>query len=109
KVLPSAGAQSIVVLPFTSSNPAHEYFAEGITEDLTTDLSRIPGSLVIAPSTAFSYKGKPIDVRQIGRELSVRYALQGSVRKIADTVRINAQLVDAANASQLWADRFNGD
>jgi len=109
KVLPSAPAQSIVVLPFTSSNPEHEYFAEGITEDLTTDLSRIPGSLVIAPSTAFSYKGKPIDVRQIGRELSVRYALQGSVRKIADTVRINAQLVDAANASQLWAERFNGD
>jgi adenylate cyclase len=108
-LLPSAPAQSIVVLPFTSRDPEQEYFAEGITEDLTTDLSRIPGSFVIAPSTAFSYKGRPIDVRQIGRELSVRYALQGSVRRMADSVRINAQLVDAANASQLWADRFNGD
>ena len=108
-LLPSAPAQSIVVLPFTSRDPEQEYFAEGITEDLTTDLSRIPGSFVIAPSTAFSYKGRPIDVRQIGRELSVRYALQGSVRRMADSVRINAQLIDAANASQLWADRFNGD
>lgn len=108
-LLPSAPAQSIVVLPFTSRDPEQEYFAEGITEDLTTDLSRIPGSLVIAPSTAFTYKGRPIDVRQIGRELSVRYALQGSVRRMADSVRINAQLVDAANASQLWADRFNLD
>src|SRR5262245_936389 len=107
--LPSVPAQSIVVLPFTASDPEQEYFAEGITEDLTTDLSRIPGSLVIAPSTAFTYKGKPADARQIGRELSVRYAVQGSVRRIADSVRINAQLVDTANASQLWADRFNGD
>ena len=69
---------------------AQEYFAEGLTEDLTTDLSRIPGSFVIAPSTAFSYRGKPIDVRQIGRELSVRYVLQGSVRRILDSIRINA-------------------
>jgi adenylate cyclase len=109
--LTGAPPQSIVVLPFThaASDPEQEYFAEGITEDLTTDLSRIPGSLVIAPSTAFTYKGKPIDVRQIGRELSVRYALQGSVRRIADSVRINAQLVDTANASQLWAERFDGE
>src|SRR5262245_22181953 len=107
--LSSVPAQSIVVLPFTASDPEQEYFAEGITEDLTTDLSRIPGSLVIAPSTAFTYKGKPTDVRQIGRELSVRYAVQGSVRRITDSVRINAQLVDTANASQLWADRFNGE
>ena len=109
KALPIAPAQSIVVLPFASHDPEHDYFAEGITEDLTTDLSRIPGSFVIAPSTAFTYKGKPLDVRQIGRELSVRYAVQGSVRKITDSVRINAQLVDTANASQLWADRFNGE
>jgi len=102
-------AQSIVVLPFTASDPQQEYFAEGITEDLTTDLSRIPGSLVIAPSTASTYKGKPTDVRQIGRELLVRYAVQGNVRRVADAVRINAQLVDTANASQLWADRFNGE
>jgi adenylate cyclase len=64
---------------------------------------------VIAPSTAFAYKGKPIDVRQIGRELSIRYALQGNVRRIAEAVRINARLIDTANASQLWADRFDGD
>jgi adenylate cyclase len=101
---------SIVVLPFANAarDSEQEYFAEGITEDLTTDLSRIPGSFVIAPSTAFSYKGRPIDVRQIGRELSVRYVLQGSVRRIMDSLRINAQLVEAANASQLWAERFEG-
>jgi adenylate cyclase len=102
---------SMVVLPFsnTARDSAQEYFAEGLTEDLTTDLSRIPGSFVIAPSTAFSYRGKPIDVRQIGRELSVRYVLQGSVRRIMDSIRINAQLVDAANTSQLWAERFDGE
>jgi adenylate cyclase len=101
---------SIVVLPFTNAarDSKQEYFVEGVTEDLTTDLSRIPGSFVIAPSTAFSYKGKPTDVRQIGRELSVRYVLQGSVRRVMDSLRINAQLVEAANASQLWAERFEG-
>jgi adenylate cyclase len=101
---------SIVVLPFANSarDSEQEYFIEGMTEDLTTDLSRIPGSFVIAPSTALSYRGKPIDVRQIGRELSVRYVLQGSVRRITDSLRINAQLVEAANASQLWAERFEG-
>jgi adenylate cyclase len=101
---------SIVVLPFANAarDSEQEYFAEGITEDLTTDLSRIPGSFVIAPSTAFSYRGKPIDVRQIGRELSVRYVLQGNVRRIMDSLRINAQLVDTGNASQLWAERFEG-
>ncbi len=101
---------SIVVLPFTNiaRDPEQEYFAEGMTEDLTTDLSRIPGSFVIAPNTAFTYKGKPIDVRQVGHDLSVRYVLQGSVRRITDSVRINAQLVDAENASQLWAERFEG-
>ncbi len=96
----SARPLSIVVLPFTNAarDPEQEYFAEGMTEDLTTDLSRIPGSFVIAPNTAFAYKGKPIDIRQIGRELSVRYVLQGSVRRIAESVRVNAQLIDAANA-----------
>lgn len=102
---------SIVVLRFTNSahDPEQEYFAEGITEDLTTDLSRIPGAFVIAPATAFTYKGKSVDARQIGRDLSVRYALQGSARKMNDTVVINAQLVDTANAAQLWAERFNGE
>jgi adenylate cyclase len=110
KALTDAPPQSIVVLPFTNAarDPAQEYFAEGITEDLTTDLSRIPGSFVIAPATAFTYKGKAIDVRQVGRDLSVRYALQGNARRIDDTVRINAQLVDTSNASQLWAERFDG-
>lgn len=102
---------SIVVLPFSNAagDPEQEYFAEGITEDLTTDLSRISGALVIAPATAFTYKGRPVDVRQVGRELSVRYALQGSARRIMDTVRINAQLVDTTNAAQLWAERFDGE
>jgi adenylate cyclase len=106
----SARPLSIVVLPFTNlaHDPEQEYFAEGMTEDLTTDLSRIPGSFVIAPNTAVTYKGKPIDIRQIGRELSVRYVLQGTVRRVAETVRINAQLIDAANASHLWAERFDG-
>jgi TolB-like protein/class 3 adenylate cyclase/cytochrome c-type biogenesis protein CcmH/NrfG len=107
----SAPPQSIAVLPFTNAahDPEQEYFADGITEDLTTDLSRIPGSFVVAPATAFTFKGKSIDVRQIGRDLLVRYALQGSVRKIMDTVHINAQLVDTVNASQLWAERFDGE
>jgi adenylate cyclase len=109
KALVNVPAQSIVVLPFTAAAQDQEYLAEGITEDLTTDLSRIPGSFVIARSTAFTYKGKPTDVRQIGRELSVRYAVQGTVRTLADSVRVNAQLVDTANAGQLWVDRFNGD
>jgi adenylate cyclase len=106
-----APPQSIVVLPFTNAvhDPEQEYFAEGITEDLTTDLSRIPGSFVIAPATAFTYKGKPIDIRHIGRDLSVRYALQGNARRVMGTVRINAQLVDTVSASQLWAERFHGD
>jgi adenylate cyclase len=102
---------SIVVLPLTNSasDPEQEYFVEGITEDLTTDLSRIADAFVIAPATAFTYKGKPVDVRQIGRELSVRYALQGSARRVRDSVRINAQLVDTTNALQLWAERFDGE
>jgi TolB-like protein/class 3 adenylate cyclase/Tfp pilus assembly protein PilF len=106
-----APPQSIVVLPFTNAahDPEEEYFAEGITEDLTTDLSRIPGSFVIAPATALTYKGTPIDIRQIGRDLSVRYALQGNARRVVDTVRINAHLVDTTNASQLWAERFYGE
>jgi adenylate cyclase len=107
----AAPPQSIVVLPFTNAarDPEQEYFAEGITDDLTTDLSRIPGAFVIAPATALTYKGKPIDVRQVGRELSVRYALQGNARRIVDSVRVNAQLVDTANAGQLWAERFIGE
>jgi adenylate cyclase len=105
----SAPRLSIVVLPFSnlSSDPDQEYFADGITDDLTTDLSRISGSFVIARSTAFTYKGKPIDVKQIGRELDVRYVLEGSVRRAGDQVRVNAQLIDAESGAHLWADQFD--
>jgi adenylate cyclase len=110
---PLPGAEprvSIVVLPFTnlSSDPEQQYFADGITEDLTTDLSRIAGVLVISRNTAFTYRNKAINTKQIGRELGVRYVLEGSVRRSADQVRINAQLIDAEKDTQLWAERFNG-
>jgi TolB-like protein/class 3 adenylate cyclase/Tfp pilus assembly protein PilF len=102
---------SIVVLPFAnlSNDPEQEYFADGITDDLTTDLSRISGSFVIARNTAFTYKGKPIDVKQVGRELGVRYVLEGSVRRAGDQVRVNVQLVDTESGAHLWADRFDTD
>ena len=102
---------SIVVLPFAnlSSDPDQEYFADAITEDLTTDLSRIAGAFVIARNTAFTYKGKAADVQQIGRELSVRYLLEGSVRRAGEEVRINVQLVDAGSGAHLWADRVETD
>jgi adenylate cyclase len=106
-----AARLSIVVLPFTnlSNDPEQEYFADGITEDLTTDVSRIAGAVVIARNSAFSYKGKPVDPKQIGRELSVRYILQGSVRRSGSQVRINAVLIDAETDTQLWAERFDRD
>jgi adenylate cyclase len=102
---------SIVVLPFAnlSNDPVQEYFADGITDDLTTDLSRISGSFVIARTTAFTYKGKPIDVKQIGRELGVHYVLEGSVRRTGDQVRVNAQLIDSETGAHVWADRFDSD
>lgn len=102
---------SIVVIPFSnlSNDPEQEYFADGITEDLTTDLSRISGSFVIARNTAFASKGKPVDAKQIGRELGVRYALEGSVRRTGDQVRVNVQLVDTESGAHLWADRFDTD
>ena len=105
----SAPRLSIVVLPFSnlSSDPDQEYFADGITDDLTTDLSRITGSFVIARTTAFTYKGKPVDTRQIGRELGVRYVLEGSVGRTGDQVRVNAQLIDAETGAHLWADQFD--
>jgi adenylate cyclase len=102
---------SIVVLPFAnlSGDSDQEYFADGITDDLTTDLSRIPDSFVIARTTAFTYKGKQIDVKQVGRELGVRYALEGSVRRLGDTVQVNVQLIDTENGAHIWADRFDAD
>jgi adenylate cyclase len=102
---------SIVVLPFgnLSNDPEQQYFADGITEDLTTDLSRIEGSFVISRNTAFTYRGKPVDTRQIGRELGVRYVLEGSVRRSGNQVRVNAQLIDAETDAHLWAERFDRD
>jgi adenylate cyclase len=102
---------SIVVLPFNnlSNDPEQQYFADGVTEDLTTDLSRIAGSFVISRNTAFTYKGKPVNAKQIGRELGVRYVLEGSVQRSAKQVRVNAQLIDAETGAHLWAERFDSD
>src|SRR6202162_3148937 len=102
---------SIVVLPFAnlSGDPAQEYLADVITEGLTTDLSRISGTFVIARSTAFTYKGKPADVKQIGRDLGVRYVLEGSEQHSGNQVRVNAQLIDAETGAHLWADQFDAD
>jgi TolB-like protein/class 3 adenylate cyclase len=100
---------SIVVLPFVhlGGNASQDYFADGITESLTTDLSRISGSFVIARNTAFTYKGKAIDAKQVGRELNVRYVLEGSVQRGSDRMRINVQLIEADTGKHLWADRFD--
>jgi adenylate cyclase len=102
---------SIVVLPFAnlSNDPEQEYFADGITDDLTTDLSQIPDSLVIARNTAFTYKGKPVDAKQIGHDLRVRYVVEGSVRRTGDQVQVNVQLIDTESGAHLWADRFDTD
>ena len=102
---------SIVVLPFTnlSNDPDQQYFADGMTDDLTTDLSRITHMFVIARSTAFIYRNKPIAAKQIGRELGVRYVLEGSIQRSGSRVRINAQLIEAESDAHLWAERFDGD
>jgi len=102
---------SIVVLPFEnlSKDPDQEYFADGVTDDLTTDLSRIAGSFVISRTTAFTYKGKPVDIKQIGRELGVHYVLEGSIRRSGDRVQVNVQLIDAESGAHVWADRFDTD
>jgi TolB-like protein len=102
---------SIVVLPFAnlSDDREQQYFADGITEDLTTDLSRLADMLVISRNTAITYRSKPIGTKQIGRELGVRYVLEGSVRRSGDQVRVNAQLIDAETNAHLWAERFDRD
>jgi TolB-like protein/DNA-binding SARP family transcriptional activator/Tfp pilus assembly protein PilF len=101
---------SIAVLPFQnlSGDPEQEYFSDGIVEEITTALSRFRSLFVISRNSAFTYKGRPVDVRQVGRELGVRYLLEGSVRKAANRVRITGQLIDTASAAHLWADRFDG-
>jgi adenylate cyclase len=100
---------SIVVLPFAnlSNDPEQQYFADGIAEDLTTDLSRLADMFVISRNTAFTYQNKQLHTKQIGRELGVRYVLEGSVRRSGTQVRINAQLVDAETDAHLWAERFD--
>jgi TolB-like protein/class 3 adenylate cyclase len=100
---------SIVVLPFDNigGDPEQEHFVDGITESLTTDLSRLRSAVVIARNTAFTYKGKPFDVKAIGRDLNVRYVLEGSVQRGGNRMRVNVQLVDAETGSHLWAERFD--
>ena len=102
---------SIVVLPFTnlSDDREQQYFADGITEDLTTDLSRLAPMFVISHNTAFTYRPKPVNTKQIGRELGVRYLLEGSVQRSGNQVRVNAQLIDTETDAHLWAERFDGD
>jgi adenylate cyclase len=102
---------SIVVLPFAnlSGDPAQDYFADGVTENLTSELSRIRDSFVIARNTAFTFKGKSLDAKEIGNELGVRYVLEGSVQREGARVRVNAQLIDAESGAHLWADRFEED
>jgi TolB-like protein/class 3 adenylate cyclase/Tfp pilus assembly protein PilF len=104
-----AGHLSIVVLPFEnlSGDPSQDYFADGITENLTTDLSRLSGAFVIARNTAFTFRGKNVDAKEIGKELGVRYVLEGSVQRDQNQVRVNAQLIDAESGGHLWAERFD--
>ena len=108
--LPLPDKPSIAVLPFAnmSGDPEQEYFADGMVEEIITALSRIRWLFVIARNSSFTYKGQAVDVKQVGRELGVRYVLEGSVRKAGGRVRITAQLIDAATGAHLWADRFDG-
>ena len=108
---PNGARQSIAVLPFTnmSGDPEQEYFSDGISEDIITDLSKIAGLTVIARNSSFTYKGRSVDVREIGRELGVRSVLEGSIRRAGQRVRITAQLIDATSGSHLWAERYDRD
>jgi adenylate cyclase len=106
---PAPPRLSMVVLPFANigGDPEQEHFVDGVTESLTTDLSRIRGAYVTARNTAFTYKGKPVDVKTIGRELNIRYVLEGSVQRGANRMRVNVQLIDAETGDHLWAERFD--
>jgi TolB-like protein/Tfp pilus assembly protein PilF len=108
--LPLPDKPSVAVLPFDnlSGDPEQEYFVDGMTEDLITDLSKISGLFVIARNSSFAYKGRSVDIRDVARELGVRYVLEGSVRKSGARVRINAQLIDAGTGGHLWAERYDG-
>ena len=109
--LPLPDKPSIAVLPFTnmSGDPEQEYFSDGITEDIITDLSKISGLFVIARNSSFTYKGRAVDVEQVGLDLGVRYVLEGSVRRANEQVRINAQLLDATTGGHVWAERYDGE
>jgi len=109
--LANAPRLSIVVLPFEnlSGDKEEDYFADGITDDLTTDLSHLADSFVISRGTAFTYKGKPVDAKEIGRDLGVRYLLEGSVRRSNDKIEVNAQLISTETGAHVWADRFEGE
>jgi TolB-like protein/class 3 adenylate cyclase len=107
-ISPSMPRLSIVVLPFVNigGDPEQDYFVDGVTDSLTTDLSRISGSFVIARNTAFTFKGKAVDVKQLGRELNVRYVLEGSMQRSGNRLRVNVQLIDTETGNHLWAERF---
>ena len=109
--LPLPDRPSLAVLPFQnmSGDPEQEYFADGIVEDIITGLSRVRAFFVIARNSSFTYKGKSVDVKQVGRELGVRYVLEGSVRKASGRVRITCQLIEAGTNHHMWADRFEGN
>ena len=111
KVAPNLATSSIAILPFTnmSGDPEQEYFSDGITEDIITDLSKIAGLTVIARNSSFTYKGRAVDVRAVGRELGVSSVLEGSIRRAGNRVRITAQLIDATSGGHLWADRYDRD
>src|SRR5207253_6480203 len=102
---------SIAVLPFInmSGDPEQEYFSDGITEDIITDLSKVSGLFVVARNTAFTYKGKPVKVQQVGQELGVAFILEGSVRKAGSRVRVTGQLISSRDGGHVWADRYDRD
>jgi TolB-like protein len=108
--LPLPDKPSIAVLPFAnmSGDPEQEYFVDGMVEKITTAISRLPWLFVIARNSSFTYKGRAVDVKQVARELGVRYVLEGSVRKAGNRVRITGQLIDTATGAHIWADRFDG-
>ena len=109
--VPNVETPSIAVLPFAnmSGDPEQEYFSDGITEDIITDLCKIAGLTVIARNSSFAYKGKSFDIRTVARELGVRSVLEGSIRRAGNRVRITAQLIDAAHGRHLWAERYDRD
>src|SRR5205814_7246961 len=108
--LPLPDKPSLAVLPFQnlSGDPEQEYFADGMVEEITTAIARLPWLFVIARNSSFTYKGQAVDVKQVGRELGVRYVLEGSVRKGGNRLRITGQLIEAETGAHLWADRFDG-